>query len=232
MRILANWCPFGLKFYRRSTNPAVKTPAVELYGVNSLAGSAFNFVKNSKLELISFACTTVAERVKAGETIVVTENFGKIICHPRTDGVVPVMVTDSSYPDTVACQLVNLLAGLEAKAEEPSRPGQPPQAQQPKFFEAHKDSFKQPPRPDDVKRATDQLQSYLQQYAKPNEVSNLYNIQVKLDETKEILHATIDKVLQRGEKIDSLVEKSNTLSMQSKAFYGQAKKQNSCCIVM
>lgn len=38
-------------------------------------------------------------------------------------------------------------------------------------------------------------------------------------------------VLQRGEKLDDLVAKSDGLSMQSKAFYKQAKKQNSCWYV-
>lgn len=45
-------------------------------------------------------------------------------------------------------------------------------------------------------------------------------------------HKTIDSVLQRGEDLDKLVEKSGTLSEQSKMFYKTAKKQNSCCIVM
>jgi len=43
---------------------------------------------------------------------------------------------------------------------------------------------------------------------------------------------TIATVLQRGEKLDDLVAKSDGLSMQSKAFYKQAKKQNSCWYVI
>ena len=42
-------------------------------------------------------------------------------------------------------------------------------------------------------------------------------IQKELDETKIVLHKTIESVLERGEKIDSLVAKSNDLSGQSKA---------------
>lgn len=57
-------------------------------------------------------------------------------------------------------------------------------------------------------------------------------IQQELDETKIVLHKTIESVLQRGEKIDDLVAKSSDLSTQSKAFYTSAKKQNSCCTVM
>lgn len=49
---------------------------------------------------------------------------------------------------------------------------------------------------------------------------------------EEQLHKTIESVLERGEKIDSLVAKSDGLSAQSKMFYTQAKKQNSCCIIM
>ena len=64
----------------------------------------------------------------------------------------------------------------------------------------------------------------------------------------EYRHKTIESVLERGmfittkvwdeancyagEKIDSLVAKSDGLSAQSKMFYTQAKKQNSCCVVM
>ena len=37
-------------------------------------------------------------------------------------------------------------------------------------------------------------------------------------------HKTIESVLQRGEKLDNLVERSTALSAQSKMFYKTAKK--------
>ena len=46
-------------------------------------------------------------------------------------------------------------------------------------------------------------------------------IRSELDETRIILHKTIESVLQRGEKIDDLVAKSEELSSQSKQFYGE-----------
>lgn len=71
-------------------------------------------------------------------------------------------------------------------------------------------------------------------------------VQQELDETKIVLvclaalysfvvrsantrvrfhqHKTIESVLQRGEKLDNLVERSNALSAQSKMFYKTAKK--------
>ena len=44
-------------------------------------------------------------------------------------------------------------------------------------------------------------------------------------------HKTIDGVLERGVKLDQLVDKSNDLSNQSKMFYKQAKKTNACCVI-
>ncbi|KAK2675912.1 Synaptobrevin [Fusarium oxysporum f. sp. vasinfectum] len=66
----------------------------------------------------------------------------------------------------------------------------------------------------------------------PQQADSILKIQKELDETKIVLHKTIESVLQRGEKIDDLVAKSDGLSAQSKMFYQQAKKQNSCCILM
>jgi synaptobrevin family protein YKT6 len=49
--------------------------------------------------------------------------------------------------------------------------------------------------------------------------------------TKQEHHAN-DTVISTGEKLDNLVAKSDNLSASSKMFYTQAKKQNSCCLVM
>ncbi|CAM8979815.1 unnamed protein product [Rhodiola kirilowii] len=45
-------------------------------------------------------------------------------------------------------------------------------------------------------------------------------------------HKTIDSVLARGERLDSLVEKSSDLSAASQMFYKQAKKTNQCCTML
>ena len=54
----------------------------------------------------------------------------------------------------------------------------------------------------------------------------------ELEQTKLVLHETIEAALERGQKIDALVEKSNDLSGSSKMFYKTAKKQNQCCTFM
>lgn len=73
------------------------------------------------------------------------------------------------------------------------------------------------------------LPGYLAKYQDPREGDALTRMQDDLDETKIILKNTIESVLDRGEKLDDLVNKSEALSFQSKAFYKTAKKTNSCC---
>lgn len=78
-----------------------------------------------------------------------------------------------------------------------------------------------------------ELATTLKRYQNPHEADSMMRIQGDLDETKVILHKTIESVLDRGEKIESIVERSDQLSAQSKMFYRQAKKTNSwCCTVM
>uniref|UniRef100_A0A3Q2DCN3 YKT6 v-SNARE homolog (S. cerevisiae) n=1 Tax=Cyprinodon variegatus TaxID=28743 RepID=A0A3Q2DCN3_CYPVA len=66
----------------------------------------------------------------------------------------------------------------------------------------------------------------------PREADAMTKVQAELDETKIILHNTMESLLERGEKLDDLVAKSEHLGNQSKAFYKTARKQNSCCEIM
>eukprot|EP00968_Pinguiococcus_pyrenoidosus_P006316 scaffold433_cov257-Pinguiococcus_pyrenoidosus.AAC.12 len=76
-----------------------------------------------------------------------------------------------------------------------------------------------------------QLQEAIIRFQDPAEADSIVKIQKQIDETKDVLHNTIDNLLARGEKLDRLVERSDELSMQSKMFYRQARKTNSCCVI-
>jgi synaptobrevin family protein YKT6 len=77
-----------------------------------------------------------------------------------------------------------------------------------------------------------QLDQSIVRYQDPANADQIMKIQKNLDETRDILHNTIDNVLQRGEKLEDLVERSGELSAQSKLFYREAKRANSCCSVV
>ncbi|RUO95515.1 hypothetical protein BC936DRAFT_143859, partial [Jimgerdemannia flammicorona] len=61
-----------------------------------------------------------------------------------------------------------------------------------------------------------ELSQYLEKYQDPKQADNIMRVQKKLDETKIILHKTIESILQYGKKLESLIEQSDTLSNQSK----------------
>ena len=72
-------------------------------------------------------------------------------------------------------------------------------------------------------------------YHEPKEKDTILKINKGLSETKETLHHSIDKMLERGEKIDVLIQKSKDLSYNSKKFLKKSKDMNSwcnnCCIM-
>lgn len=57
-------------------------------------------------------------------------------------------------------------------------------------------------------------------------------VNTQLKEVKEIMIENIEKILDRGEKLEDLLTKSQKLSETSKQFYKKAKKLNSCCVML
>ena len=77
-----------------------------------------------------------------------------------------------------------------------------------------------------------ELDYLIKKYQQPQPQSQLQKLQLEIDETKHILHKTIETILERGEKIEDLVERSELLTLQSKTFFKQAKRHSSCCTFM
>ncbi|RLN96744.1 hypothetical protein BBJ28_00021241, partial [Nothophytophthora sp. Chile5] len=132
-------------------------------------------------------------------------------CHVyvRRDGLSGIVVCDQEYPPRVAFALLNKLMDEYDKA---SGGSWKTQSGTPQEFAP--------------------LTTALAEYQDPSKADKISAIQKELDETTAVLSKTIDNVLERGEKLDDLVSKSQDLSSQSKVFYKQAKKTNSCCVVM
>lgn len=153
----------------------------------------------------------------------------------RTEGVAGIIISDHDYPALVAHQLLSKVVD-EFLAKYPRT-----------AFATSNAKLDYP-----------ELKDYIVKYQDPQQADSIMKIQKELDETKIVLHKTIESVLERGENIDKLVQKSDGLSAQSKMFYtqvslpmrqeqvcsekeavltldvrhDQAKKQNSCCVLM
>lgn len=165
------------------------------------------FQRGSIQEFMAFSSKTIVERTQNATRQSVKQ--GDYICHAyvRADGLGGVVISSQDYPHRVAHTLITkVLNEFADKIPSSSWPN------------AVESSINFP-----------QANVYLAKYQNPKEADAMTKIQEDLDETKIILHNTIEAVLQRGEKLDDLVSKSEGLSMQSKAFYKTARKTNSCC---
>ncbi|KAH8978056.1 snare protein YKT6 [Lactarius hatsudake] len=184
-------------------------PSANLCSASDLSSFSF-YQKGSVGEFMSFFTKTVAERTPQGARQSVQENNYTAHVYNRggAEQLAGVIITDHEYPVRPAFSLLTkLLDDFTAKVPQSS------------FSNPSAISF-----PD--------INTYLQKYQDPRHADNIMRVQQELDETKIVLHKTIESVLQRGEKLDNLVERSTALSAQSKMFYKTAKKQNSCCTVM
>ncbi|KAH8193818.1 hypothetical protein TruAng_012015 [Truncatella angustata] len=163
---------------------------------------------NSYGEFMTMFSKTVAERTRPGQRQDVEEQDYTFHAYARSEGVCGIIMSDHEYPALVAHQLLSKVLD--------------------EFLSSHPKSAWSQGQPQQMP----ELKDYIAKYQDPHQADSIMKIQRELDETKIVLHKTIESVLQRGEKIDDLVAKSDGLSAQSKMFYQQAKKQNSCCLIM
>ncbi|EAW10408.1 palmitoyltransferase YKT6 [Aspergillus clavatus NRRL 1] len=181
-------------------------PAVELCAERELS-SYSRFTRGSISEFMTMFSKTVAERTKQGQRQDIQEQDFTFHVYARTQGIAGVIISDNEYPSLAAHQILSKVLD-EFLSQNPTAGA----SRNPVSFPA--------------------LRTYITTYQNPQEVDSIMKIQKELDETKIVLHKTIESVLERGEKIDDLVSKSEGLSAQSKMFYTSAKKQNSCCVIM
>lgn len=167
------------------------------------------FQRASVKEVIIFVGRTIAKRTPPGRRQSVEHEEYLVHCYNR-NGLCGLVFANNAYPTRSAFSVINKVLDEYVQAKGDSW----------QYMQA------------DSKEPFVKLEEALVKYQDPHEADKLLKIQKELDETKIILHKTIDSVLARGEKLDSLVDKSNDLSMASQMFYKQAKKTNSCCTIL
>lgn len=168
------------------------------------------FQRASVKEMLVFTSRTIVQRTQPGirQTVRNEEYFCHV--HVTADNLAGIVVADSDYPVTAAFSVINKV--LED------------------FQNQEGDKWKIAD--SDLTCGNNFLEPALVKYQDITQADKLSKIQKDLDETKIILHQTIDSVLKRGEKLDTLVDKSADLSLASQMFYKQARKTNSCCTIM
>ncbi|PPR87245.1 hypothetical protein GOBAR_AA33447 [Gossypium barbadense] len=174
------------------------------------------FQRSSVREFIVFVARTVAKRTPPGQRQSVQHEGGegtipkaeyKVHAYNR-NGLVALGFMDDHYPVRSAFSLLNQVLDEYLKNF-----GESWRTVQADVLDEYLKNFGESWRT--VHADSAQSWPYLEEALDPAEADKLLKIQRELDETKIILHKTIDSVLERGEKLDSLVEKSSDLSAAS-----------------
>lgn len=196
-----------MKVYAISLFHKTAKTASELSTAKDLTSFGY-FQRASVGEFMTFFSKTLAERTDAGNRTSVEEKEYVCHVHSRQDGMVCIVIADKEYPVRVAFSLITRVVDeFETKYPAGTWTGNPSDTPFP------------------------QLNDLLVKYQKPEAADSLTKVQRDLDDTKVILRTTMEHVLERGEKMDDLVSKSENLSGASKMFYKTAKKANSCCTI-
>ena len=124
----------------------------------------------------------------------------------RPEGICGIAISDLEYPENVAHPLLRKVCD-EFVTKYPRS----------SYANITRDSVKDRPNP----LPFPELKGYITKYQDPQQADNIMKLQKELDETTTVLHKTIESVLERGQKIDDLVAKSDMLSTQSKMFFTQ-----------
>eukprot|EP00483_Globobulimina_turgida_P000626 UN00626 len=167
------------------------------------------FQRGSVREHLVFASRTSAERCQKGSRVTISLKEVPYILHVyrRVDGLCGIAITDQAYSDRVAQTLVTkLTSGFEKK-----------------FGNNWKKVN------NDEKMSYPQISALLLEYANPNKADKMLAVQQNLDQIKQIMHKNIEDILERGETLDNLLQKSDDIGEVSKMFHSKAKKNNQCC---
>jgi len=175
--------------------------------------SSFGFFqRGGAQEICLFVSREVVHRSEPG-TPAQSVKHQEYMCHSRITpaGLAVITVADDEYPSYVAFQL--LKESLEL------------------FTQQHKEtSWKGATQ--DISLTVTGLEDVLRRYQDPAEADKLMKIKRDLDDTQKIVIRSMDQLLERGEKLDDLIDISNDLSFQSKAFAKRAEDLNSCCVIL
>ena len=117
-------------------------------------------------------CKTVAERTNPGQRLDIEEKSYTFHAYGRTEGVAGIIISDGDYPALVAHQLLSKVVD-EFLAKYPRTSFSDPNTRE--------NSCPMP-----------ELKDYIVKFQDPSQADSIMKIQQELDETKIVLHKTIE----------------------------------------
>ena len=165
-------------------------------------------MSGSASELLLFLSRTFVSYTERGKAQGCREGEHNGWIYHNSEGLAGVVICDKDYDQRLAMTLIRKYMA---------------------YYTSRPDNWDWSLRETDNDASDERLKAMLTDYQTPEKVDKITEINKNIAQTKIHLHDSIDKMLERGEKIDTLVDKSQDLSRQSKQFYKKSRKLNSWC---
>ncbi|EFC42734.1 predicted protein [Naegleria gruberi] len=170
------------------------------------------FYTDQITEITVFLAKLLAEKTQPGLRQQVEKDDLVGYVQKTKEGMSCVLVTDKDYPLRVAFDLVRYT--LRAFSDW-----------------LMKSSFTTFTKDNECSQFNAQLKELMTKYQDPTKGDTMYKLKQDIEDTKEVLHQTLDKLLERGTHIDKLIEQTNELSDGAKDFYRKTRK-STCCTIL
>lgn len=187
----------------------------ELAAVSAV--SFFSLFQKSKItEIMRFISKTISDRCETerrssiadGDFVVhvYKHNFAQLMKENVPPDICCVIITDVQYPKEVAHRLIDKICQFGGNGR-------------------FKDGMATVEEKDECVRF---LADIIKKYQKPS-ADTMYKMKQDVEETKHILCQAVEKLLQRGEKLEDLIDRTEYLSQNSKTLLKRARKGSRVC---
>jgi synaptobrevin family protein YKT6 len=174
------------------------------------------FYSDTLTEFVNFFSRLLCEKTPTGLRQQVEKDDMIGYVHKRRDGLTAVLVTDVDYPVRVAFDLVRkALYDFDDYVQQN-------QIRNQQLMSGD----------NSVSAYNNTLKELVLKYQDPTKADSMLKLKKDLEETKEVLHQGIEKLLERGESIDSLIERTNEISESGKEFYRRTKRSKCPCNIL
>jgi synaptobrevin family protein YKT6 len=170
--------------------------------------------RGSVREVVRFAGREVVKRTPIGQRQS-TEHLN-YRCHTYVseDCIGVAVLSTYEYPHRVAHDLITIVFERFCDTN---------------YYRTNSTRFASQTRDLDFKGFDSTMNELLEQYRAPEKVDNILMIHNELEETKGIILNSLDKLLDRGDRLDDLLDRTSDLSFATKQFAKRADDLNKCC---
>ncbi|KAK6588762.1 hypothetical protein RS030_2206 [Cryptosporidium xiaoi] len=170
--------------------------------------SSFAFLeRNAIKEILTFIVKSITPKLDVGKREIISHDKFLIFSFKWVDGTTILIACDREYPSRSAFSCINELYSDLYKS----------------YLNIEISDIKE-------QIHIKEMQDYLKKYKNPLFSDAIFESQMKVEKASEAMHISLRSLLDRGENLDILLQKSQDLSDYSKKLFKTSKKTNKSCL--